>query len=71
MNIDLLRFLGKHTDTLSEQSKTKPQKTLEFNLNKQLETFSFSPPINLFEEGNWLLAVTSFEATNSACNIIE
>ena len=32
---------------------------------QQLETFSFSPPINLAEEGKWLLAVTSFEATIS------
>ena len=34
-----------------------------------METFSFSPPINLSEEGNWLLAVTSFETTNSVFNI--
>ena len=38
-------------------------------MNKQLETFSFSPPINLSEEGKWLLAVTNFEATNSVINI--
>ena len=30
-----------------------------------MKTFSFPPPINIFEEGKWLLAVTSFEATNS------
>ena len=34
-----------------------------------METFSFSPPINLVEEGKWLIAVTSFEATNSVFNI--
>ena len=34
-----------------------------------METFSSSPPINLIEEGKWLLAVTSFEATNSVFNI--
>ena len=55
----------KHTDKLIEQTKTKPQETLEFKMNKQMETFSFNPPINLFEEGKWFLAVTSFEATNS------
>ena len=32
-------------------------------MNEQRETFSFSPPLNLVEEGNWLLAVTSFEGT--------
>ena len=34
-----------------------------------METFSSSPPINLIEEGKWLLAVTSFEATKSVFNI--
>ena len=38
---------------------------LEFEMNKQMETFSFSPPLNLFEEVKWLLAVTSFETTNT------
>ena len=33
-------------------------------MNKQLETFSFNPPINLAEEGKWLLAISLFEATN-------
>ena len=30
-----------------------------------MEAFPFNPPINLSEEADWLLAVTSFEATNS------
>ena len=34
-----------------------------------METFPFSPLINLSEEGKWLLAVTSFEPTNSVFNI--
>ena len=34
-----------------------------------MQTFSFSPPINLFQEGKWLLGVTSFECTNSVVNI--
>ena len=28
-----------------------------------MKTFSFNPPINVAEEMEWLLAVTSFEAT--------
>ena len=48
-----------------EQTKTKPQEALEIELNKQMETISFSPPINLSEEGKWLLALTSIETTNS------
>ena len=54
---------------MTEQTKTKPQETLEFEMIKQMQTFSFNPPINLFEEGKWLLAVSSFECTNSVFNI--
>ena len=69
MNTELLLLIKKHTDTLIEQTKTKPQETFEFKMNKQMQTFSFNPPINLFEEGKWLLAVSSFECTNSVFNI--
>ena len=34
-------------------------------MNKQIEMFSFNPPINLSEESKWLLEVTFFECTNS------
>ena len=34
-----------------------------------MENFSFNPTINLPEPGIWLMAVTSFEATNSVFNI--
>ena len=54
----MLFLLKKHTDTLIEETKTKPQETLEFKMNKQMQTFSFNTPINLVEEGIWLLAVT-------------
>ena len=67
----MLLLTKKHTDTLIEKTKTKTQETLEFKMNKQKETFSFSPPLNFFEEGKWLLAVTSFEATNSVSNITQ
>ena len=69
MNNELLLLIKKHTDTLIEQTKTKPQETLEFKMIKQMQTFSFKPPINLVEEGKWLLAVSSFECTNSVFNI--
>ena len=36
-----------------------------------MDTFSFSPPKNLSERRNWLLAVTSFEATNSVFSITD
>ena len=62
-------MIKKHTDTLIKNTLTKPQETLEFKMNKQRQTFSFNPPINLVEEGKWLLAVSSFECTNSVFNI--
>ena len=69
MNYELLLLIKKHTDTLIEQTRTKPQETLEFKMNKQKQTFSFHPPINLLEEGKWLLAVSLLECTNSVFNI--
>ena len=69
MNNELLLLIKKHTDTLIEQTKTKPQETLEFQMIKPMQTFSFNPPINLVEEGKWLLGVSSFECTNSVYNV--
>ena len=69
MNNELLLLIKKHTDTLIQQTRTKPQETLEFKINKQKQTFSFNPPINLVEEDKWLLTVSSFECTNSVLNI--
>ena len=71
MNKELLILFKKHTYTLTDQTKTKPQETLEFRLVRQIETFSFNLPINLAEEGKWLLAATSFGATNSVFEIID
>ena len=69
MKNELLLLIKKHTDTLIEQTKTQPQETLEFKMNKQMQTFSFNPPINLVEEDKWLLAVSLFDCTNSVFNI--
>ena len=69
MNNELLLLIKKHTDTLIEQTKTKPQETLEFRMNKPMQRFSFNPPLNLIEEGKWLLAVSSLECTNSVFKI--
>ena len=52
-----------------EQTKTRPQETVEFKFKKQIQTFPFSPPINSFEEGKWLLGVFLFECTISVFNI--
>ena len=69
MNNELLLLIKKHTDILIQQTKTEPQETLDFKMDKQMQTFSLNPPINLVEEGKWLLAVSSLECTNSIFNI--
>ena len=38
-------------------------------MNKKTQTFSFNPPINLVEQGKWLMAVSLFDCTNSVFNI--
>ena len=59
MNIELLLLVQKKlTDTLIEQRKFRSQETLEFRMNKQMESFSFSPSLNLIDKKKWLLAVT-------------
>ena len=58
MNNELLLLIKKRTDTLIEQTKTKPQETLEFKKVQSKQTFSFNPPKNLLEEGKWFLGVT-------------
>ena len=71
MNNELLLLIKKHRDTLIEQTRTKPQETLEFKMKKQRQTFSFNPSINLVEEDKWLLSVSSFECTNYVFNITD
>ena len=60
----MLLLIKKHTDTLIEQTKTKPQETLDFKMWKQVVKFSFNPPITSVNEWKWLFGVTFFEATN-------
>ena len=40
-------------------------------MNKQIQTFSFSPTINLFQDGKWTRTITSSETTNSVFNKID
>ena len=68
MIIELLLLIKKHTDALIEQTKTKPQETLEFEMIRSKQTFSFNPPINLLEEGKGLLGLSSLNFTKSVCN---
>ena len=65
----MLLLIKRHTDTLIEQLKTKPHEKFEFKTNKHWQTFSFNTPINLSEEGIWLLAINFFEAVNSVFTV--
>ena len=58
MNNELLFLIKKRTDRLIEQTISRPQETLDLNLNRQIQIFSIKPPINLIDEGKWLLAVS-------------
>ena len=37
----MLLLTKRHTHTLTEQTKTKPQETLEFKMNNQMHFFHF------------------------------
>ena len=65
----MLLLTEKHTDTFIEQTKAKPQETLQFVMKKQLKKFLFNPPLNLVQKIEWFLGVTSLECTNSVLNI--
>ena len=47
----MLPLIGKYTDKLIDQTRTRPQETLEYKMNKQMESFSFNTSINLSKEG--------------------
>ena len=65
MQYELLLSIEKQKDKLIEQKRTKPRETLEFILVNQMDTLWANPPINVSEEGNWLLAVTISETAKS------
>ena len=50
MNNELLLSFKNQTDTLIEQTNTKPQETLYFKLTKQRDTSLTSPPLNLTDD---------------------
>ena len=68
---DLLIPKTKNCQNAFDQTKTKPQVTLEFTMDKQMQTFSFNPPIKLSEPIKCLLSLSSFETTNYVFNITD
>ena len=69
MNNELLLLIKKHTGTLIEQTKPRPQGKLEIKMGKEMQTFSFSPRVKVNEVVKWLLAVSSFQAINFVFNL--
>ena len=66
---DLLLSITKNCETLIEQTHTKPQETLEFNMIKPREKFHFRPPIQV--KVDWMIGLTDLEVYNSIFNIKE
>ena len=64
---DLLLSNTKNCETLIEQTKTKPQETLEFKMDKPRETFHFNPPTKVKED--WMLGLIDLDVYNSIFNI--
>ena len=52
---EMLRVINEKADTLTEQTKTRPQEELELKLTKLIETFSSNTLLELEEEENQLL----------------
>ena len=64
----LLSIANSNLDIV-EKTLSKPQETLEFEMNKQKESFSFDIPLELPEK--WMMGVTSLEVYNTVYNITE
>ena len=66
---DLLHSITKNCETLVEQTHTKPQETLDFEMIKPRETFHLKPPIQV--KGDWMIGLVDLEVYNSIYNITE
>ena len=64
-----LLSITKNCEALIEQTHTKAQETLEFNLIQSKETFNFKPPIQI--KGHWMIGLISLEVYSSIFNITE
>ena len=64
----LLLSITKKCETLFHRTHTKPQETLEINLIKQRETFSYKPSFILGLDSNWMIGSTCLEVYFSVFN---
>ena len=65
----LLLSIAESNQNINENTHSKPQETLEFEMNKQKEFFSFDIPLELPEK--WMMGVTSLELYNTVYNNTE
>ena len=63
----LLLNFAKSNQELVENTHSKPQETLEFEMTKQKESFSFDVPLQPNEK--WMMGVTSLQVYNTVYNI--
>ena len=61
--------LLKNCETLNEQTDRKAKETLEFKMNKSIEIFHLSPPIQV--KGDWMIGLVDLEIYSSIFNITE
>ena len=66
---DLLLSITKNSETLNEQTLSKPQERFEFKMIKPRETFHFKSSIQI--KGDWMIGLTDLEVYNSIFNITE
>ena len=66
---DKLLLITENCETLIKQTHTKPQQTIEFEINRHRETFFFRPPSPI--EGCWMIGLIISEENNSIFNITE
>ena len=61
--------IAKSNQEIVENTHSKPQETLEFEMTKQKESFSFDVPLDLPDQ--WMMGVTSLEVYNTVYNNTE
>ena len=64
---NLLLSITKNCEMLIQQTRRKPQESLEFKMNKSRESFHFKPPIQI--KGDWMIGLTDLEVYISIYNI--
>ena len=59
---ELLLSITKNCETLIEQTRRKPEETLDFKMIKPRELFHFTPPVQI--KGDWMIGLTDLEVDN-------